>query len=93
MNTAKWRIFGCENCYEVFSEQLPQLLERIQAGTKHVGYVEETPSKEKIEHKIAELREVMQQAIAVENFEEAAKIRDEVRLLESKIHVEGEGRV
>ena len=85
--------FGCENCYEVFSEQLPQLLERIQAGTKHVGYVEETPSKEKIEHKVAELREAMQQAIAVENFEEAAKIRDEVRLLESKIHVEGEGRV
>lgn len=84
--------FGCENCYETFNEQLPQLLERIQAGTKHVGYVEEAPSKEKIEQEIAQLREQMQQVITEERFEDAAKIRDEIRLLENKISLKGEER-
>ena len=84
--------FGCENCYETFYKQLPQLLERIQAGTKHVGFVEEVPSSEKIEQKISQLREHMQEAIAEERFEDAAKVRDEIRLLESKIPLKGEER-
>ena len=83
--------FGCGQCYETFSEQLPQLRERLQAGTQHVGYMEEGPSKEKVEQQIQELRSSLQQAIAEERFEDAASIRDEVRELESKIKQEGEG--
>ena len=83
--------FGCGQCYETFSEQLPQLLERIQAGTQHVGYEKNAPSKEKIEQQINELRTLLHQAIAEERFEDAASIRDEVRELESKIKQEGEG--
>lgn len=82
--------FGCGQCYETFSEQLPQLLERIQAGTQHVGYVEQAPTKEKIEQQIQELRTAMQQAIAEERFEDAASIRDEVRELEHRLIKEGE---
>lgn len=81
--------FGCEHCYETFSTQLPPLLEKIQAGTKHVGFVEEAPSKEKVEQKITKLREQIKEAIHVENFEEAAKIRDEIRMLENKMHQTG----
>ncbi|MGN7477668.1 UvrB/UvrC motif-containing protein [Solibacillus silvestris] len=83
--------FGCGQCYVTFSEQLPQLLERLQAGTQHVGYVEEAPSNEKIEQQISELRASMQQAISEERFEDAASIRDEIRGLENKINKEGEG--
>ena len=54
--------------------------------TKHVGFVEEAPSKEKIEQKITKLRQQIKEAINVENFEDAAKIRDEIRILDSKIH-------
>lgn len=82
--------FGCGQCYETFSEQLPQLLERIQAGTQHVGYVEQAPTKEKVEQQIQELRTAMQQAIAEERFEDAALMRDEVRELEHKLIAEGE---
>ena len=77
--------FGCSDCYQTFSEQLPQLLEKIQAGTKHVGYVEDVPSKEKIEQQIQELRTLMQQAIEEERFEDAAQLRDDIRALESKV--------
>ena len=52
--------------------------------------MEESPSKEKIEHRIAELREVMQQVIQEEKFEDAAKLRDEIRTLESKLQRKGE---
>ncbi|MEG0472223.1 MAG: UvrB/UvrC motif-containing protein [Solibacillus sp.] len=84
--------FGCENCYETFSEQLPQLLERIQAGTKHVGFKEQTIPIEKIKQQIEALREQMQRAIIAEHFEDAAKIRDEIRVLESKVYSGGEGQ-
>ena len=77
--------FGCEDCYRTFSEQLPQILEKIQAGTQHVGYVEETPSKEKIEQQIQALRTAIQQAIEEERFEDAAQLRDDIRALESKV--------
>ena len=82
--------FGCAHCYETFSAQLPMLLEKIQAGTKHVGFVEESPSKEKIEGKITKLREHMQRAVREENFEDAAKLRDEIRMLETKLQRKGE---
>ena len=82
--------FGCGDCYKTFNAQLPLLLEKIQAGTKHVGFVEEAPSKEKIEQKIAKLREQMQQAIQEEKFEDAAKLRDEIRMLETKLQRKGE---
>lgn len=77
--------FGCGDCYRTFSDQLPQLLEKIQAGTKHVGHVEEKPSKEKIEQQIQQFRTAMQQAIQEERFEDAAKLRDDIRALESKV--------
>lgn len=77
--------FGCGDCYHTFSEQLPQLLEKIQAGTKHVGYVEDVPSKEKIEQQIQALRTAIQEAIREERYEDAANLRDDIRALESKI--------
>lgn len=84
--------FGCEHCYETFSAQLPPLLEKIQVGTKHVGFVKEAPSKEKIEQRITKLREQMKHVILQENFEDAAKLRDEIRMLEKKIELKGEGQ-
>lgn len=77
--------FGCGECYQTFSEQLPQLLEKLQAGTKHVGYVEDVPSKEKMEQQIQVLRTAIQEAIKEERYEDAANLRDDIRALESKI--------
>ena len=63
------------------------MLERIQAGTQHVGYGK-TPTKEKIEQQIQELRTAMQQAIAEERFEDAAHVMKYE--LEHKLIKEGE---
>ncbi|MBD8027223.1 UvrB/UvrC motif-containing protein [Ureibacillus sp. Re31] len=78
---------GCPQCYETFSTQLPQVLTKIQAGTKHSGKAPGTPShhNEWIKKQIESTREQLQLAIADERFEDAAKLRDEIREMERKL--------
>lgn len=82
--------FGCANCYDTFRDQLPPVLKRLQADVKHVGKIQ-TDEKQLVHYQkqIESIRQQMQQAIAAERFEEAAKLRDEVRAIEQKLHVGG----
>lgn len=82
---------GCPECYETFSDQLPTVLAKIQAGTKHIG---RTPGKERntnelLKKQLNSMREQLQLAIQEERFEDAAKLRDEIKELESKIEMGG----
>lgn len=77
---------GCAHCYETFSQQLPHIFKRLQAGTKHVGKQPgQVSSAIAIQKRIDEIRLAMQTAIAEERFEDAAVMRDEVRELELKL--------
>lgn len=75
---------GCAQCYMDFSEQLKPLLQRIHGRTQHAGRVPASftnnPQKQ-IQKQCAELRQKMDEAVASENFEDAAKYRDELRTL------------
>lgn len=82
---------GCPECYETFSNQLPQVLAKIQSGTKHIG---RTPGKQRntnewMKKQLHTMREQLQLAIKDERFEDAAKLRDEIRELESKLKTGG----
>jgi len=76
---------GCGECYSAFKKYLGPLLKRIHGSSRHVG---KSPIKvtkvlkKKID--IQELRTKLQKAIEEEAFEEAAKIRDQVKELEKK---------
>jgi protein arginine kinase activator len=71
---------GCPRCYECFDKQLLPLIERMQKSLQHMGKrpknfsmpVEKNLTKESLEKKL-------QRAIELEDFEEAAKIRDQLR--------------
>lgn len=78
---------GCPQCYETFSKQLPQVLTKIQAGTKHSGKAPGKPSQhnEWVKKQIESTREQLQNAIVEERFEDAAKLRDEIREMERKL--------
>lgn len=71
---------GCAACYETFREELARSIRRMHGNTQHVGRV---PAAQKEvregESRVAALREALKAAIASENFEEAAKLRDEIR--------------
>ncbi len=73
---------GCAHCYEDFRDQLKPLLLRIHGRSQHAGRMPvlnaQVQEKKKM---IASLRNRMDQAVAAENFEEAAVLRDQLRQL------------
>jgi protein arginine kinase activator len=76
---------GCSECYTTFKKSLLPLLKRIHGSTQHVG---KTPQKVtevvKVKSEIQELKEKLQKAIQLEEFEEAARLRDKIRELEEQ---------
>lgn len=83
---------GCSNCYTSFAKYLIPLLKRIHGSATHTGKLSagvtttETVRKPEIEVKekseLSELKDKLQEAIKLENFEEAAKLRDRIKDLE-----------
>ncbi|MFA4984466.1 MAG: UvrB/UvrC motif-containing protein [Candidatus Omnitrophota bacterium] len=79
---------GCGDCYGTFSKYLIPLLKRIHGATQHIGksplgFAKTQKKKEKISE-VAALKEKLQRAIEGEAFEEAARLRDQIRELERK---------
>lgn len=76
---------GCGECYNSFRRYLGPLLKRIHGSGQHLG---KSPLKlGKVLKKrtdLEELRARLQKAIETEAFEEAAKIRDQLKELEKK---------
>ncbi len=76
---------GCGECYTAFKKYLGPLLKRIHGSNQHVGKsgLKVTKvTKKRID--LQELRVKLQKAIEEEAFEEAAKIRDQIKELEKK---------
>ena len=69
---------GCAVCYETFKEELKPMVEEVHRGLQHKGKV---PVREKVHTELATLEDRLQKAVAEQNFEEAARLRDRVREL------------
>lgn len=84
--------FGCANCYESFHEQLPDVFSKLHNGNvKHVGKIPGAFGQTlQLKKQIESLRTLMRTAIGIENFEEAARLRDEVYALEKQLESGGE---
>ncbi len=78
--------FGCSSCYNYFSERLDPLLKRVHGNTTHTGKIPRRAGNEiKGKRELEKLKKDLQDYIEKEEFEQAAKIRDKIRELESKI--------
>lgn len=74
---------GCPNDYEVFREELKPLLENMQGALAHVGKApRRAPPDAQAQHRVLKLRQELQQAVAVEDYERAAQLRDAIGQLE-----------
>ena len=76
---------GCPHCYDAFASQLERLLKRIHGDDRHQGkgrleVAQSTGAADELER----LHEELAQAVAEEAFEEAAQLRDRIRVLEGK---------
>jgi protein arginine kinase activator len=78
-------LLGCPHDYEVFKEQIGRLLERTHGGaTTHVGKVPKSLGQvRKPQQDIRRLKRMLDEAVAAEDYERAAKLRDRIRELEN----------
>ncbi|MCT4611967.1 MAG: UvrB/UvrC motif-containing protein [Clostridia bacterium] len=75
--------FGCPCCYDVFNKYLDDLFMKIHGKSIHVGNVPEIAKDEvKVERKLQNLKGKLQEYIELEEYEKAARLRDEIKLLE-----------
>ncbi len=73
---------GCAQCYTAFEGALRELLRRVHGAARHRGREYEAPAFRSEVSALDELRERLQQAVASEEFEVAATLRDQIRALE-----------
>lgn len=88
--------FGCDGCYQAFSEELQRLMKQIHGAQAHVGkrpqaasaVVDDTPDAAAdapmaIVDDLGELRAELEKAVQDEAYEQAAALRDRIGQLEA----------
>lgn len=71
---------GCPHDYDCFREELLPLLESIHGDVKHAG---KTPRRKTVRSvDLGSLRKRLQRAVGEEDYEQAAKLRDQIRQAE-----------
>ena len=76
---------GCPDCYATFSTELEPTIRSMHGSSSHTG---RAPSKWKTKRdragRLKELRSALEDAIKKEEFEEAARLRDEIKAINEK---------
>ncbi len=76
---------GCTQCYSTFSSSLEPTIKRIHGNIRHNGkFPDGRHEKLEKESKLNSLREKLKTAIEAQEYEDAAKYRDEIRELEKQ---------
>jgi len=77
---------GCGECYHTFDKALQPFIRRVQGTLQHGGKIpERIGGNLKVRQKLEKLKIKLQDAIRLEEFEEAARLRDEIREMEKKV--------
>jgi protein arginine kinase activator len=86
-------LLGCSHCYEAFAVRLDPVLRRVQGSTRHVGrkvcQSADQQEEQLLRGKLSELKQSLLHAVQEEAYETAARLRDEIRILEQRLCVEG----
>ena len=74
---------GCPHDYEVFRDELMPLLENINDETRHSGKVpRRAPQNSQKQTTLIQLRNDLKRTIAAEDYEAAARLRDQIKDIE-----------
>ncbi len=79
--------FGCPHDYEIFAEPMGPLLEKIHGARSHTGRLPRgrTSVDTAVADHLLRLRRELKDSVRAENYEDAARIRDEIKSLESSM--------
>lgn len=77
---------GCPHDYIAFSRELMPLLENIHGETQHAGkFPKRAPDASQRQYQLIKLRNELRTAVEDEEYETAARLRDEIATLESEL--------
>ncbi|GBD94379.1 UvrB/uvrC motif protein [bacterium BMS3Abin05] len=77
-------LLGCDKCYDVFHDQIVKVLKQIHGNARHIGSRPVSQRKPIIQN-LSKLKEALKKSIANEEFEKAARLRDQIRELQGKV--------
>jgi len=81
---------GCNICYTTFAKKLEPLLRRIHGASSHIGKVPKRSGGQiELKQRIKQMRSALANHVTNEEYEQAAKLRDEIKEIEKEFH-EGE---
>lgn len=82
---------GCADCYQAFREPIEEMLSRMHGNAQHVGRIPGgVNSQVSIKLQIDKLKQQLTRAVAEEEYEQAALLRDRIRALTSELKVKTE---
>ncbi|MBP2649553.1 MAG: UvrB/UvrC protein [Firmicutes bacterium] len=77
---------GCGDCYTAYGEQLEQLFRRIHGTSTHTGKVpKRSGGKLALKRRAQQLRQELDRCISSEEYEQAAKVRDEIKEIDKNL--------
>lgn len=77
---------GCGRCYETFSDLLGEVMKDMHKSMQHRGkFPARLARTELMDQRLSDLKRDLQLAVDAEQFEEAAWLRDQIRLLENNV--------
>ena len=85
---------GCAGCYATFRAQLSGVMARVQRGETHMGKTPRAIERRRLrleqlrqrrDNQLLVLQGRLQNAVAAEKYEEAAKLRDKIKIVSSTI--------
>src|SRR5712671_2348600 len=77
---------GCAECYLTFAEGLEGLLKSMHKGIKHTGKMPQHLQQSRdLSDRLKSLQKKLDKAVADEDFEQAAVVRDEIKTTKEKL--------
>jgi protein arginine kinase activator len=71
---------GCPACYDTFKEGLAGILKTMHKGGRHTGKVPRAlAAGREVQERIQSLQRNLEEAVAVEDYEQAARLRDQIK--------------
>lgn len=72
--------FGCAECYNAFADGLESMLKSMHKGVVHKGKVPKAIARSRdVKERMKKLQKDLDKAVAEEDFERAAVLRDEIK--------------
>ncbi|NLZ48125.1 MAG: excinuclease [Clostridiales bacterium] len=79
----KTGVLGCNNCYSYFNSVIMPVVRRVQGNVEHTGKIPVRAGKDILgKRRLNHLKEELQKAILMEEYERAAELRDKIRELQ-----------